>query len=164
MKKLFILSAFVLATLAMPLQLSYGFEAFAKASFGSYMQEGQKAQTGLLVGSNSVLVTQKEQNVRAMVFNGVFHVKQSDEVQGLATFFILEKRFPVKTVEFYTQFGTGSLWQIKEGDDILNADILLEGGIRIKEWFNVGIGINYLPQVGPDPLFLYASLNLIPSL
>ena len=164
MKKLFILSAFVLATVAMPLQLSYGYESFAKLNCGSYMQSGEKAQLGILAGNNSVLVTQKEANVRAMVFTGAFHARQSDEVQGVATFFILEKRFPLSKIELYGQFGSGTLWQIVDGDDLLNADILIEGGIRVKDWFNVGIGLNYLPQPGPDPVFLYMSLNLIPSL
>ena len=164
MRKLFILSAFVLATVALPLQFSWSYEAFGKVNCGSYMQAGQKADFGILAGSNSVLVTQKDKNVRAMVFNGIFHVKQSDEVQGLATFFLLEKRFPLKTLEFYGQFGTGSLWEIKRGDDILTADLLLEGGIRILDWFNFGVGVNYLPQKGPDAAFVYLSLNLIPSL
>lgn len=164
MRKLLILLAFVLATVALPLQVTFSYEAFATAKCGTYMQAGQKADFGLLVGNQSVLVTQKDKNVRAMAFTGVFHVKQTDEIQGIASFFILEKRFPIKKVEIYTQFGTGSLWQIKEDDDVLQADVLLEGGIRIKDWFNVGVGLNYLPQKGADATFLYMSLNLIPSL
>jgi|GEM_PF-3893851 len=164
MRKLLTIAALIAVLILLPLKVSFGYEAFAVARCGSYMQSGQRADFGILAGSNSVLVTQKEANVRAMAFTGVFHVKQSDEIQGLATFFILEKRFPLKKIEIYAQFGTGSLWQIKEGDDVLNADLLIEGGIRVKEWFNVGLGLNYLPQPGPDPLFLYMSLNLIPSL
>ena len=161
MKRLLLILAVLIL---LPFKVSFGYEAFAKVNCGSYMQDGHKADFGLLAGSNSVLVTQKDNNVRAMVFNGVFHVRQSDEVQGLATFFILEKRFPLNKIELYGQFGTGSLWEIKEGDDILTADLLLEGGIRVIDWFNVGLGFNYLPQKGPDALFLYMSLNLVPGL
>ena len=165
MRKLLILSAFVLATVALPLQLSYGYESFAKLSCGTYMQDGEKPQFGILAGNNSVLITQKDINVRAMAYTGIFHVNRSDDIQGLATFFVLEKRVPLGTIEFYADFGSGTLWQMKSGeDDILNADIMVEIGIRIKDWFNAGVGMNYLPQPGPDPAFLYVSLNLIPSL
>lgn len=160
-----ILIALVLAVVALPLQLSYGYESFANLRCGTYMQDGERPQFGVLVGNNSVLLTQKEINVRAMAYTGIFHVNRSDDIQGLATFFVLEKRVPMGSVEFYADFGSGTLWQMKSAeDDLLNADIMVELGIRIKDWFNCGFGLNYLPQAGPDPAFLYFSLNLIPGL
>ena len=165
MKKLLILSAFVLATVALPLQLSYGFEVFSKANFGTYNAYGEKSEFALSVGGNGVWVTQEETRTRIMQYVGVFRAHMSEEIKGLATFTQLEKYLNLsQNVQPYILFGGGTLWQIKDAEDLLMVDLKFEFGTHLFDWISLGIGVDYIPMEGPDATFTYLSLNLIPSL
>jgi len=164
MRKLLILSAFVLATVALPLQLSYGYEAFGKANFGAYSVHGQTSEFALSVGTNSVLVTDKVSNARVMQYAGVFRANLTEEVKGFSTFTQIEKYLQIGKVQPYITFGAGTLWQIKDDEDLLHADFKFELGAHLANFISIGIGFDYIPIKGPDATFTYLSINLISSL
>ena len=162
MKKLLLILAVLIV---LPLQLSYGFEVFSKANFGTYNAYGEKSEFALSVGGNGVWVTQEETRTRVMQYVGFFQAHMSDEIQGLTSFLQIEKYLNLSSgVQPYILFGGGGLWQIKDAEDLLQLDLKFEFGTHLFDWISVGFGVDYIPMEGPNASFTYLSLNLIPSL
>jgi len=164
MKKLLLLTAFVIATVALPLQFSYGFEAFSKANFGAYSVHGQTSEFALSVGANAVLATDKETNSRIMQYVGIFRANMTEEIKGITTFTQIEKYLQIGKVQPYITFGGGTLWQIKDEEDLLHADLKFEFGAHLANFVSIGLGFDYVPVKGPDATFFYLSVNLISPL
>lgn len=161
MKRLLLILAVLIL---LPFKVSFGFEAFSKANFGVYSIHGQTSEFALSVGANAVLATAGESNTRVMQYVGIFRANRTEEIKGISTFTQTEKYLQIGKIQPYITFGGGTLWQIKDKEDLLNFDLKFEFGVHLANFVSVGLGLDYIPVEGPDATFTYLSINLISPL
>ena len=163
MRKLIILSAFVLATVALPFTLSWGAEGGMSVKFGSFAESEQKPALAATMGTKLILSSDTAHGFRWTNYTGAFHANTDSTVEGFANFTMMEKYLAIKNFEFWVGLGTGMLYEIQEGENATNWSLIGEAGITVYDWVGFTIGVAWIRvnQAGKDQYFLYGGLDLI---
>lgn len=164
MKKLLILSAFVLATVALPLQFTWAYDSKGEAYFGGWSKHGEKVAFGWSVGETSILLKDTVKNYEAGLYKGYFSAdRELDDVQGASVFLMVSRFVPLSSkTTFSLTIGVGGLYQIKDDEDETNLDLMLKPGIKIFNFAHIALFGCWLPQKGSDASYFGLSIDLSP--
>lgn len=155
--KTVILTIFILLC---PIYGSYGFDGFAKTELGCFL-DGHTGAFGMSVGTGNVIVNVPEKNLRTYNYTGFFHASNGQDIQGASSFILVEKSLPIGEGDWAVlmTFGTGFLYEVKDDEDRINADLKCEVGARFSKSLQAGLGLNYIPKLGVDYQLIYLTIG-----
>lgn len=161
MRKLLILSAFVLATVALSLQLSWSAEGGMSVKIGSFAEGEQKPALAATMGTKLVLSSDTAHGFRWTNYTGTFHANTDSTIEGFSNFTMMEKYLAIKNFEFWVGLGTGVLYKIQEDENSTNWSMIGEVGLTLYKWVGFSAGVAWITQTGEDQFFMYGGLDLI---
>ena len=166
MRKLFILSALVLAIVALP------FEATVQAqsnfggtvTFGLWLEKGYKPTTAQTLGADVVITANDSARFRVVSRTGVLSVARDvGEIEGFFEVIMLQQFIPLgRGVDTYAQSGLGGFNRVVlDGDDKAYVFGVFEIGVNLWRVISVGVGTNILFQDDQNQYNLYAKLDFM---
>ena len=166
MKKSIILMALVLLIwVVLPLQTSIASDAATQFDIGALMRHGQKAQTGMVASFEGSFITDTLKYYRVSGVVTILHTWETDEYQGVGFMFQAQKYLPMGSwFTPYVLFGAGGVSKIEKGEDKIALDLKLEFGIHVYDFIAVGATGYWMPQDGPDAVFVGACIKLLKPL
>ena len=162
MRKLFILLALVLATVALPVELTVASEAGTQFEVGAWMEHGQKAEVAMITSPEGSIFTDTTRDFRLSLVMPVLRTFETDEYHGLGLMVQAQKYFSLgKHFTPYVLGAAGPIAQSKEGEDKVTNNFKAEVGIHLYKSIAIGATGYWMPQEGPDNVFTGVSLKLL---
>lgn len=161
-RNLLILAAFVLATVALPVEVTVASESSGQVAIGAWMKTGAKTQVGMVSCPEGSIVQDTSRGYRISYVLPIARTFETNETTALGLMIQGQKYFSLgKHFTPYILGAAGPIAQSKEGEDKVTNNFKAEIGIHIYKSLAVGATGYWMPQEGPDNVFTGVSLKLL---
>lgn len=156
----------LLALLLIGSTASAQFESYTMVDVGSYVKTHAKSAAAFRFQIEIPNYTDTTSGVTMGERTGIFYADTKDDIQGASVFFYAKKSVGLLgAVDLYALFGGGVLYEITDGNDPADAALKFELGGDIYKKLGFQVGADMVPiRGGEDEYFLYAGINLTPSI
>lgn len=142
------------------------FESYTMVDVGSYMKTHAKSAAAFRFQIEVPNYTDSASGITMGERTGIFYADTKDDIQGASVFFYAKKSVGLLgAVDLYALFGGGVLYEITDGNDPADGALKFELGGDIYKKLGFQFGADMIPvRGGEDEYFIYAGINLTPSI